>query len=302
MHQNKINEFIKDIVPDLKKRGLIIIDEQPIQYAKKIKIQKEDETGVIVVYWSKKKGYSFIAEGNFNFKSLALSVLNREQFIPQKQEIEIGHVYTGMDESGKGDYFGPLVLCGFSVNREISEELENAGVRDCKKLSDTKVKEIYYILKSDFKNYFKYKVLLPEHYNEKINDFNSCGMKLNHLLGNLYSELILNFDDISKTYLIDRFGDEKYVLEFLPSNNYKLILKEKAESYTGVAAASIVARAVFLEHMEFLSNKCGLELPLGANSKVDNTARQLYKKLGENGLKKYVKWHFKNTKKIKEVK
>lgn len=52
--------------------------------------------------------------------------------------------HAGLDESGKGDFFGPLVAaCVFVKDAETAEKLEKLGVRDSKQIkSDAKIAQI----------------------------------------------------------------------------------------------------------------------------------------------------------------
>ncbi len=298
MHYSKIDTYLSGLNNKIHEYSYEIKDIRTIQYAKKITFQKNGEKGVVVIYWSQKKGFSFVCEGNFSFKDEILLLLSGKVPVKSKSNFNFKNGYIGMDESGKGDYFGPLVLCGFILNDNVKNVLDELGVADSKKLTHKKNLQIYEILKKDLRNFYKVKIIMPDEYNESIETFSKQNKKLNHLLGQAYSWLIRDFNDKKSVYLIDKFSDERFIKEFL-GNDYNLVLKERAETYTGVAAASIIARSVFLENMLELSQEAGLELPLGAGKKCDETAKNLLEKIGEKGLKKYVKWHFKNTKKVK---
>src|SRR5437667_11265289 len=47
---------------------------------------------------------------------------------------EMFEPHFGVDESGKGDFFGPLVIAGVYVDREIARRLLDAGVQDSKRI------------------------------------------------------------------------------------------------------------------------------------------------------------------------
>src|SRR4051812_26502650 len=48
----------------------------------------------------------------------------------------------GIDESGKGDYFGPLVIAAVFVDATTQEELSLMQARDSKKISDGRILEM----------------------------------------------------------------------------------------------------------------------------------------------------------------
>ena len=56
------------------------------------------------------------------------AVLNPELLLPR----------FGIDESGKGDFFGPLCVAGVYVNEKVIEAWKEAGIRDSKNISSEK--------------------------------------------------------------------------------------------------------------------------------------------------------------------
>src|SRR5690242_20811328 len=51
--------------------------------------------------------------------------------------------HFGIDESGKGDFFGPLVIAGAYVDRGIARKLLDAGVQDSKRISsDARIRSL----------------------------------------------------------------------------------------------------------------------------------------------------------------
>ena len=49
----------------------------------------------------------------------------------------IAHI--GTDESGKGDFFGPLVIAGVLADEKSAQYFRELGIKDSKKLSDKKM-------------------------------------------------------------------------------------------------------------------------------------------------------------------
>lgn len=117
--------------------------------------------------------------------------------------------YIGVDESGKGDFFGPLIIAGFYVNPEISEELRKLQIKDSKELSDEKVSQLANRIIENFKNYFSIVQIYPKKYNELYSKIRN----LNSLLAWGHARCIEN---ILMKYRVplaicDQFGNESYI-------------------------------------------------------------------------------------------
>ena len=207
---------------------------------------------------------------------------------------EKGHI--GTDESGKGDYFGPLVVAGVFLPDRQQRVLAELGVKDSKKFSDNRVRELALLIKKGYKHSLV--VIGPEKYNELYAKLRN----LNRLLAWAHSRAIENIlEEVHCSLCItDQFGDKSYVLNALMKRgkNIELVQKPKAEEDMAVAAASILARAEFLRRLHFLSQDVGMTLPKGASSLVDEAGLRLVKLQGIQVLDKVVKKHFKITKRI----
>ncbi len=209
----------------------------------------------------------------------------------------------GIDESGKGDLFGPLVTVSVYVpaNKELIDSLVRIGVKDSKSNSDKKNKEIFEKLVKISNIHYDYVIVKPEKYNilyDKIKNLNKLlawqhARSLENLLNKLNDKKIKCGVVIS-----DKFEDNELVEKSLMSLGKKvnLIKIPKAESNISVAVASIMARVLFLNEINLLSKDLGQIIPKGANNKVIDFA----KKIKENGfeLKDYAKLHFKCLKNI----
>ena len=205
--------------------------------------------------------------------------------------------WIGTDESGKGDYFGPLVAAGVYIKNEDDEErLKDMGVRDCKKLSNGRIIEIAKLIKRNF----IYSIVLigPEKYNELYEKLKN----LNRILAWAHSRVIENIlQKVDCPYVLtDQFGDKNYILNALMEKGKQIFIQQmpKAEEDIAVASASILARAEFLLKLESLSNDIKIELPRGSSFKVKEVAKEIVEKRGKNILKKVAKIHFKITKDI----
>jgi ribonuclease HIII len=213
--------------------------------------------------------------------------MKQEELFPREK----GHI--GTDESGKGDYFGPLVIAGFFLPEGQEEVLKELGVKDCKKLSDNRVIEIANLLK---KGYICSVVAIgPERYNALYNNLPN----LNRILAWGHARAIENILEKVNCAeaLTDQFGDQSYVRDALLKKGKKITLNQRtgAEEDLAVAAASILARAEFLLRLRNLSRDVGLDLPKGASPLVEEAGVKLVKKYGREILEKVAKIHFKTT-------
>ncbi len=209
--------------------------------------------------------------------------------------------WIGVDESGKGDYFGPLVIAGVLVDKEIEIDLRKIGVRDSKLLNDKQATHIASQIESVCKGRFDLVRIFPTRYNELYEE-HGIQHNLNRLLAWGHARVIENI--LAKhqvgNAISDQFGDESFILDALMAKgkSIKLIQRHRAEQNTGVAAASILARAEFLKGLSKLSQEIGFNLLKGASDQVVAVARTIYKQHGKPGLEKVAKLHFKTTQKI----
>ena len=215
--------------------------------------------------------------------------------------IDIQGPYIGTDESGKGDYFGPLVIAGAYVNEETSAALLKLGVMDSKRLTDAKIGDLYHqIIEVVGEDAIEAVVIGPAKYNELYQRLKSRGKNLNHLLawGHAVAmgKLLAHHPDCTQA-IADQFGDERYILTQLKEKGtqIKLYQTPRAEANIGVATASVVARYRFSQKMKQLSEQFGVELPFGANPVVKTRARQFIALHGRDALVEVAKLHFKTT-------
>ena len=207
--------------------------------------------------------------------------------------------YIGTDESGKGDYFGPMVIAGVWLDEVAQKELEELGVRDSKTLSDNKCRELAVRIRGLCAGKYEEVVIPPERYNMLYEQFQREKKNLNHLLawGHARALESLLSRHTSERAVADQFGDEKYIKSRLmeKGKTVHLVQTPKAERYTAVAAASILARDRFLLQLQQAGKQFGAVLPKGASPEVVEAARQLVKQDGAAVLRRVAKLHFKTT-------
>ncbi len=199
----------------------------------------------------------------------------------------------GIDEAGKGDYFGPLVVAGVKVSGEkVAWRLQEIGVRDSKDLSTAQALRFAGdILESVGPENACLVVLSPIEYETR----REAAGNVNRLLGELDAEIISKLKDNVEKIVVDEFARSAYsYLETFVPEGVRLEVRKRAEDDAAVAAASILARARQLEEMETLSGRVGFELPRGATDVVE-AARQVVKERGEGGLAEVAKISFATT-------
>ena len=207
--------------------------------------------------------------------------------------------WIGTDEAGKGDYFGPLVVAGVYVNPQIREILHTLGVRDGKQLSDSQVRKLAQEMRRRCGDNISWLDLEPTLYNRRYTLFRNNGQNLNHLLASLHAEVIRDLRKRVDCHhiLVDRFAKEEVLATQLGMPlgfDIELVQIPKAESDIAVAAASIIARDVFLQRLEQLSKEFQIQLPKGA-SQVIGTGKQFVKQYGSESLRHVAKLHFRTT-------
>jgi ribonuclease HIII len=206
--------------------------------------------------------------------------------------------WIGTDEAGKGDYFGPLAAAGVYVNAEIGEGLRALGVRDSKKISDGPIRKLAQEIRMRYGHYVSSIEVTPLRYNAMYAAFTKSGRNLNHLLAWLHAQAIRNLlNRVACRYvLVDSFAKPEVLASQLPAVQPKIELVQvpKAESDIAVAAASIIARDLFLRRLEQLSEQYQMKLPKGA-SHVIEAGRQFVERHGIEALRHVAKVHFKTT-------
>jgi len=204
--------------------------------------------------------------------------------------------HIGIDESGKGDFFGPLVIAGVYLDEAGAKKCTELGVCDSKKLTDKAI----LVLASKIKAVSVFDVVVIG--NKKYNELYSKFKNLNKMLAWGHVTVLENLlgKKACNLAISDKFADESVILNALKEKGkkIKLIQKTKAEADLAVAAASILARAEFVNRLSRLSAQYGLELPKGASDKVIEQGKAFAAKYGKDELQNTSKLHFKTMQEI----
>ena len=209
--------------------------------------------------------------------------------------------WAGVDESGKGDYFGPLVSAAVVVTPHAAAELAAAGVQDSKKLTDKRVAKLAPLIRK--LTDYAVTTLAPATYNDFYEDAREQGMRLNQVLAwaHIRSLRSLLEREVDFAYaIVDQFADARVVERAAEgwTGDLRIVQFHRAEADVAVAAASILARQGFLDWLARESSERGVVLPKGASDLVVATARALVESEGEDVLREVAKLHFATTGKV----
>lgn len=259
------------------------------------------------VFSAKKKGLSCTL---YQSGKLTVQGKDKDEFITYYLEPQILGTFTyshptahidqtakiGVDEAGKGDFFGPLCIASVYADSNGIAKLIDWHVRDSKGMNDRAIIK----LSKEIEKHFEHSIvtIFPQKYNELYQKFKN----LNHLLGWGHSRVIANLCEKTQcnNVLIDQFADESIVERAVKklSLDIHLTQRHRGEEDPVVAAASILARSAFVQGIEKLSDELQFPLPKGASQKVIESGISLVRKYGEEVLQKVAKLHFRTKEQI----
>ncbi len=256
----------------------------------------------VVAYLSGKLTVQGGGTGEFVSFILEPEILHTFTFEQEESaaEEEAVEPHGGVDESGKGDFFGPLVIAGVYADAETGPELRRIGCCDSKLIkSSRRILELAGKIRAVSRGRYTTVVIGPEAYNRLHAGFGN----LNRLLAWGHARVIENL--LEKVpgcprMLSDKFGDESLIRRALLERGRKILLEQRtrAESDVAVAAASILAREGFLNAMTRLSAELGMELPRGAGPQVKEVGLRLRAQFGPEVFGRCAKLHFKTTQEL----
>ncbi len=306
----QIQSLIETALLEINRAGIMVFLKQMIPYGTQLLLEGQGENGLINIYFSKKKGFSFVDCSENNTSLKALSLLRGESKDSKgvlREEIDTResamNTWIGTDESGKGDFFGPLVVAGFLITRDIERDIMQFGVTDSKKLSSRQIRSIAEKLHKDYPKHIA--VVAPS--NKRYNELYLKFKNLNRFLAWGHARVIENLitawqnrkDMVVDGVISDQFGNESYIRNALSSmKRFNLIQRPRAESNTAVAAASIIARDTFEKKTHRMQEEFGMAFPFGAGPQVIKAAKVFAEKKGKEKLSEVAKVHFKTYQQI----
>lgn len=222
---------------------------------------------------------------------------------PQLGYEEVNHpewfqAHAGMDESGKGDLFGPVVTCCVVANGDMVRAWRAAGIQDSKKIaSDAAILRLDRIIRETEGAVVKRMAVSMPKYNELWAKF---GRNLNRLMGWQHAKCLDEAlaEQSVPWALLDQFSKRDWTGPLLKNKDVELRQRTRAEEDPVVAAASICARAEYVRRLNSLSKTAGMELKKGASAAVKQQARDLVAQQGPERLGAFAKLHFKTAQEV----
>ena len=205
--------------------------------------------------------------------------------------------HMGIDESGKGDFFGSLVACAVYVDPDLAHAMQELGVKDCKQLTD---KAVFFIGNKTRQllgpKRFSMVAIGPEAYNRLYAKMRNVNTLLAWAHARCIENLMESVPDCPRA-VADQFGAKQVIERALmkKGRSIKLEQRHKAESDIAVAAASVLAREAFLRGLGKLGETYGIQAHKGASEQVKASAIELVKKAGPEILLKTCKCHFRTA-------
>ena len=206
--------------------------------------------------------------------------------------------HIGVDESGKGDFFGPLVVAGVYTDATVTRQLLEAGIQDSKAIkSDTRIRALAEIIRQTPGAAWEVLCMNPRRYNELYEKF----ANLNRLLAWGHAKIIENMLEKRPgcpRALSDQFANPRELERALQERGRGIVLEQrtKAEADIAVAAASILARERFIDWLRDTGKDLGMKLPRGASLEVQALTKQIRQEKGEAFLREIGKTHFRFAK------
>lgn len=263
--------------------------------------QAQDEDTVITMYES---GKVMFQGASADVDATMWKEMDGQSNTPEvKKEVLDKYYYCssiGSDEVGTGDYFGPIVVTSCYVNKEHIPFLESLGIKDSKKLDDSKILKIApeIIKKIPYKSI----ILTNSEYNDKYNN----SYNINKIKAIMHNKVLFQMvNTINEKYdyiIVDEFAREQRYYDYIkesPNVQRGITFMTKAEDKNlAVASASIISRYIFLKEFDKLSDSLHIPLPKGAGNNVDTIGMEVVEKYGKEKLHDIAKLNFKNTERI----
>jgi ribonuclease HIII len=210
---------------------------------------------------------------------------------------EIAQPHMGVDESGKGDFFGPLTVSAAYVDADLLHQMTDMGLKESKNISsDKKAIDMAAELRRMLRGRFSLVTIGPASYNRLYLKMRSVNRLLAWAHARAIEDLLVRVPNCPRA-ISDQFGSKQQVINALmkKGRSIELVQRHKAESDAAVAAASVLARAAFLQALQKLEETYEVKIPKGASAAVQAAGVTLAKKHGAPVLLNAAKCHFKTT-------
>lgn len=298
-----LEELVLDLENKLKDRDIYVCEKKDISYGIQMFMEDKDGETLILNMYNGKDGFKFVPNKKMSpIYTHFLDCIEQKKMAPTIPF----DVYIGTDESGKGDYFGPLIVAGFISNAEVNQKLFSYGIRDCKNIGEKQILELGEWLYREYASHIATCILLPEQYNIQYSHYKLERKNVNDLLAWGHAQVIEKLADHKLRpmgVIADQFGSPKHVMKALMEKGSRLEIMQttRAEKDMAVAAASVVAKYNLLKYFDEVGRQYDVVIPRGSGIQAIDCAIDIANRYGVMELKKNVKIHFRITKEVLKV-
>jgi len=205
--------------------------------------------------------------------------------------------HAGLDESGKGDFFGPVVAATVIADRPAITAWIEAGVKDSKQIADPQILRLDALIRGTKGVVVRTCLCGMPRYNELMA---RPGANLNRLLAWQHATALMQAlaERPVPWGLLDQFSEQPLTQRELARKGvagFDLRMRPRAEEDPVVAAASVVARAEFVRQLHDLSTRLGERLQKGAGAAAKAQGARIVERLGARALGDFAKLHFRTA-------
>jgi ribonuclease HIII len=296
-----VNSYTHPLTVDQVKALHVLLDQLGFEFSRKeytIFFAQKNKLSVAVY----EKGPKVLAQGKgveeFVQFELEPKILGEAKLgYEEVHAPEMFEPHFGVDESGKGDFFGPLVIAGAYVDRGIAVKLIDAGIQDSKRVSsDARVRALADAIRKNSMGLVDVVLIGPTKYNELYEKFGNLNKLLAWGHARVIENLLAKKPDCPRS-LSDQFADARVIEQSLLRHGRKIDIQQRprAESDIAVAAASILAREAFINWLDREGKRLGMRLERGVSPAVKTTAEKLVESKGAGVLREVAKVHFRTA-------
>jgi len=294
--------YCDDLVRRARDGGWEVIGEKALPYGRQYQLAQYGATKAVLSCYFGKKGFKFVPAGKAA-DDLAATLGGRAPARSSRpaggdDPFSLGLPRVGADESGKGDFFGPLVVAAWRLEEEDVEVLRDLGVADSKALADSRIERIAGRLEDLGRGAVL--SLMPREYNVRYAESGNLNVLLSEMHADCIRSLFERTGPGPRNVIIDQYARNTHGLKDraeLPPG-CRLVTRPKGEADPAVAAASILARAEFVRALRDLGHEFGHALPPGAGAPVLKAGREFVRLFGRERLPEVAKVHFATSQKL----
>jgi len=303
----RATSLLDDILTRCREAGCLTAPMENKPWNVEAVVHNGKEKVKVLVYFNAKGVLTPKVQGRATpFRELVELQLHGDQALTSPFLPDSVAAWIGVDESGKGDYFGPIVAAAVLLTPESSLQLRRLLLRDSKQMDATRIRKAAAGLHGICAGHYTIVTVMPERYNAFMKG-DSFGGNSQRILAWMHARCIENLlashRDVQHA-ICDKFANEAVINHALMSLGRSITVHQhvRAEVDPAVAAASILARNEFICRMKQLEQRCGCNLPLGASDErgIVDAAVHILKNEGPNALNHYAKLHFRTTRLIHE--